>query len=109
MPLPEATQESPAWAKRHHLGKLRPFGAEDLTSANDPSVYWGVGVATGASAAGVGVGATGVAAGSTGVAAGSTGVGVASAAGVAAGVADGELSGFGDGEGLAFALAVLVW
>jgi hypothetical protein len=63
--------------------------------------YWGVGVATGASAAGVGVGATGVAAGSTGV-------GVASA-GVAAGVADGELSGFGDGEGLAFALAVLAW
>jgi hypothetical protein len=56
-------------------------------------------VATGASAAGVGVGATGVAAGSTGV-------GVASA-GVAAGVADGELSGFGDGEGLA--LAVLAW
>jgi hypothetical protein len=55
----------------------------------------------GASAAGVGVGATGVAAGSTGV-------GVASA-GVAAGVADGELSGFGDGEGLAFALAVLAW
>ena len=59
--------------------------------------YWGVGVATGASAAGVGVGATGVAAGSTGV-------GVASA-----GVADGELSGFGDGEGLAFALVVLAW
>jgi hypothetical protein len=67
-----------------------------------------VGVATGASAAGVGVGATGVVAGSTGVVAGSTGVGVAST-GVAAGVADGELSGFGDGEGLAFALAVLAW
>jgi hypothetical protein len=63
--------------------------------------YWGVGVATGASAAGVGVGATGVAAGSAGVGAAS--------AGVAAGVTDGELSGFGDGEGLAFVLAVLAW
>jgi hypothetical protein len=48
----------------------------------------------GASAAGVGVGAAGVAAGSTGV---------------AAGVAAGELSGLGDGEGLAFALLVLAW
>jgi hypothetical protein len=54
-------------------------------------------VATGASAAGVGVGATGVAAGSAGVGVASTGVG------------DGELSGLGDGDGLAFALVVLAW
>lgn len=54
-------------------------------------------MATGASAAGVGAGATGVGAASAGVGVASTGLG------------DGELSGFGDGDGLAFALLVLAW
>jgi hypothetical protein len=75
---------SPPADREDDQGNSR-FNAHQSSSI-DPS--YGVGVATGVSAAGVGLGAAGVGADSTGV-------------------GDGELSGFGDGEGLAFALLFL--